>query len=51
MPGSIQDEFIVVNVTHAILGINISRKMGVTIDLSSNRVTFPNGKFNADQAL
>ena len=42
MPGSIQHEFIVVNVTHAILGIDILRKMGVTIDLSSNSVTFPN---------
>ena len=51
MPGSIQHEFIVVNVTHAILGIDILRKMGVTIDLSSNSVTFPNGKLNADQAL
>ena len=51
MPGSIQHEFIVVNVTHAILGIDILRKMGVTIDLSSNSVTFPNGKLQADQAL
>ena len=51
MPGSIQHEFIVVNVTHAILGIDILRKMGVTIDLTSNSVTFPNGKLHADQAL
>ena len=51
MPGSIQHEIIVVNTTHAILGINILRKMGVTIDLTSNSVTFPNGKLNADQAL
>ena len=40
-----------VNVTHAILGIGILRKMGVTIDLFSNSVTFPNGKLNADQAM
>ena len=51
MSGSIQHEFIVVNVTHAILGIDILRKMGVTVDLFSNSVTFPNGKLTADQAL
>ena len=51
MSGSIQHEFIVVNVTNAILGIDILQKMGVTIDLTSNSVTFPNGKLHADQAL